>query len=108
MQVRNYNVANGITKAVTASLETQDILEAKHRTYRKMLGEVSGLLELFERAGSTKDSAPVRPEDADDLDLENSTTDFVTKNVLACVILADIEISRCILLPHCVHIQPAL
>lgn len=106
MQVRNYNVANGITKAVTASLETQDILSAKHRTYRKMLGEVRGLLQLFAREGATVDSSPDELGGVDSL--KSATTEFVTKNVLASVILADIEISRCILLPHCVHTQPAL
>ena len=93
-------MANGITKAVTASLETQDVLGAKHRTYRKMLQEVRGLLELFERALSTVDSSPEELDCEDDL--KSATTDFVSKNVLASVILADVEISRCILLPHCV------
>ena len=95
MQVRNYNVANGITKAVTASLETQDILEAKHRTYRKMLGEVRGLVQLFERELSPSHSSPNELDDAENL--KSATTEFVSKNALAAVILADIEISRCIL-----------
>ena len=95
MQVRNYNVANGITKAVTASLETQDILEAKHRTYRKMLGEVRGLVQLVERELSPSHSSPDELEGADNL--KSATDEFVSKNVLAAVILADIEISRCIL-----------
>lgn len=106
MQVRNYNVANGITKAVTASLETQDILEAKHKTYRKMLHEVHELLRLYQREESVEGITPevILEESV----LETATTEFVANNVLATVILADVEISRCPTLPHHVHTQPAL
>ena len=107
MQVRNYNVANGITKAVTESLETQDILEAKHKTYRKMLREVLDLLELYKRAGAMEGICP----DENGLDgdsLEAATTEFVSKNVFACIILADVEISRFVLRPHSALTQRTL
>jgi hypothetical protein len=103
VKVRNYNIANGITKAVTASLETQDIMAAKHRSYREMLAGVRALLGKFNEAfeENRADMAVYDPlEDPaawmeDQVGLERLTSAFVAKNLLSCIILADVEISRC-------------
>jgi hypothetical protein len=103
VKVRNYNIANGITKAVTASLETQDIMAAKHRSYREMLAGVRALLGKFNEAFEEhkRDMAvddPLADPAAwmeDQEGLERLTSAFVAKNLLSCIILADVEISRC-------------
>ena len=96
-QVRNFNIAQGIARAITASLEVEDILESKHRSFKEMLDDVRELrVDEKKRAEVIKVSKEkgdlVYPPDRAPVDR------FVAKYTLPVIVYADLEISRWIVL----------
>jgi hypothetical protein len=95
-QVRNFNIAQGISRAITASLEVEDIVESKHKSYKAMLADVEELRvaekkrEEVIKVSNEKGDPTEPPPSRDRAPLDR----FVAKFTLAVMVYADLEISR--------------